>query len=446
MYPAWLVLLERAPKSPLERARKEKVTMTLSRFPSLVAIAAALSVGAMIAAPPALAQRGGQKPQQQQQQGPGLSSKELVAAVQEGYAALQAKDYATAKVKLDAAWALAKTPQDKVEIERLRVPMASSTSDWTNLVVYLQNAIDTGLLTPEQVKAYKYGFVTAYANLKDDAKTTSYLRSYVDEFGGTPEQTFAVGQVLLKANDVAGVGYVEKAMTAAKAAGKPTEAQYKLLLNAYSIAKDDAKYYDALEQLITAYPTDNNWKGYIDKAQKSPGFAASSKDIRIDIYRAALGAGVKLSPVELSNYADETVQKGLPGEAVSALEPFKGELDAKSQATLANATKKSAEDKAGLAKDEKNTLAKGSGEAIANLGEAFMTYGDNAKAIELMKAALAKGVGDPGKADIVKLHLGIAQNRSGDKAGAQATFAEIKADNGSAILAKMWTTISKVRP
>jgi len=419
--------------------------MTLSRFPSLVAIAAALSVGAMIAAPPALAQRSQQKPPQQQQQGPGLSSKELAAALQESLNALNAKDYATAKVKLDAAAALAKTPQDKVELERLRVPMASSTQDWANLVVYLQNALDTGLLTPEQAKAYKYGFVQAYANLKDDPKTTSHLRSYVDEFGGTPEQTFAVGQALLKANDVTGVAYVEKAITAAKAAGKPTEGQYKLLMNGYTIAKDDAKYYDALEQLITAYPTDNNWKGYIAKAQTAPGFAASGKEIRIDIYRAALGAGVKLSPIELSNYADETVQKGLPGEAVSALEPFKAELGAPAQATLANANKKSAEDKAGLAKDEKNTLAKGSGEAIANLGEAFMTYGDHAKAVELMKAGLAKGVGDAGKTDIVKLHLGIAQYKSGDKAGAQATWAEIKSDNGSAILAKMWTTISKVK-
>jgi hypothetical protein len=408
-----------------------------------VAIAAALSIGAMIAAPPALAQRP-QKPQQQQQ-GPGLSSKELVAAVQEGYAALQAKDYATGKVKLDAAWALAKTPQDKYEIERLRIPMASSTQDWTNLVVYLQNALDTGLTPPDMVKAYKYGFVQAYANLKDNPKTASYLKAYVDEYGGTPEQTMAVGNELLKANDVAGVAYVEKAVAAAKAAGKPTEQQYKLLMSAYNTAKDEAKYYDALGQLVADYPTDNNWKGYLAKAQTAPGFATAGKDIRIDIYRSALAAGVKLSQNELEAYADETVNKGLPGEAVAALEPFKAELSAKATATLANANKKAAEDKAGLAKDEKNTLAKGTGETIANLGEAYMTYGDNAKAIELMKAALAKGITDAGKADIVKLHLGIAQNRSGDKAGAQATWAEIKADNGAAPLAKMWTTISKVK-
>ncbi|HEV7692187.1 MAG TPA: hypothetical protein VGO52_15230, partial [Hyphomonadaceae bacterium] len=165
----------------------------------------------------------------------------------------------------------------------------------------------------------------------------------------------------------------------------------------------------------------------------------------IDIYRAAMAAGVKLAPNELDAYASETVNKGLPGEAVAALEPVKAELTATAQATLANAGKKAAEDKAGLAKDEKNTLAKGTGETIANLGEAYMTYGDNAKAIELMKAGLAKGIADAGKADIVKLHLGIAQNRSGDKAGAQATWAEIKADNGAAVLAKMWTTISKVK-
>jgi hypothetical protein len=443
-----LVLLEKSPaKSLLERARKEKVTMTLSRFPSLVAIAAALSIGALTAAPPALAQRTQaqqrQAQQQPQQQGAGLSSKELAKTVQEGYTALQAKDFATAKVKLDAAWGLAKTPNDKVEIEKLRVPMASETKDWTNLIVYLQNALDTGLLPAETAKAYKFGFVTAYANLKDNPKTAAALRAYVDEFGGTPDQLFAVGNELVKANDPAGVGYVEKAMAATKAAGaKPTEGQHLLLLAAY--AKDEAKYFDALGPLVADYPTDNNWKRYIARAQNAPGFAAS-KDIRIDIYRAAMAAGVKLSQNELAQYADETVNKGLPGEAVSALEPVKAELSGPAQATLANAHKKAAEDKAGLAKDEANTRAKGTGEAIANLGEAYMTYGDNAKAVELMKAGLAKGIPDAGKADIVKLHLGIAQNKSGDKAGAQATWAEVKADNGAAVLAKMWTTISKVK-
>lgn len=418
--------------------------MTLSRFPSLVAIAAALSVGAMIAAPPALAQRSEQQKQAQKQAaaGPQLSSKELNKALGEGYTALQAKDFATAKAKLDAAAALTKTPQDKVELEKLRVPLASETKDWANLSIYLQNAIDTGLLPPDMAKTYKYGLVTAAAGMNDNPKTIAALRKYIDEFGGTPEQTLAVGQDLVKANDPAGVGYVEKGIAAIKANGKPTEAQYKLLLAAH---KEGPKYYEALEQLVTDYPTDNNWKGYIAKAQSAPGFQAAGKDIRIDIYRAALAAGVKLAPNELAAYADETVNKGLPGEAVSALEPFKAELTAPAQATLANANKKAADDKAGLAKDEANTLAKGTGEAMANLGEAFMSYGDNAKAVTLTKAGLAKGVGDAGKTDIVKLHLGIAQYKAGDKAAAQATWAEIKAENGAAVLAHMWTTISKVK-
>jgi hypothetical protein len=418
--------------------------MTLSRLPSLVALAAALSIGALAAAPPALAQRSEQQKQAQMQkpQGAGLSSKELAKAMQEALTALQAKDFATAKAKLDASAALAKTPLDNVEIAKLRVNMASSTQDWANLVVYLQNGLDTGLLTPDLVKAYKYGFVSAYANLKDNPKTMAALRAYVDEFGGTADQYFALGQDMVKANDPAGLGYVEKGIAAAKTAGKPTEGQYGLLLAAY---KDGPKYYEALEQMIVDYPTDNNWKRYLARAQTAPGFTAAGKDIRIDIYRVALAAGVKLSQSELEAYADETVNKGLPGEAVAALEPFKAELSAKAQATFANAGKKAADDKAGLAKDEKNTLAKGTGEQIANLGEAFMTYGDNAKAVETMKAGLAKGIADAGKADIVKLHLGIAQLKSGDKAGAQATWAEIKSDNGSAILGHMWTTISKVK-
>jgi hypothetical protein len=421
--------------------------MTLSRLfarPSLAAVALALSVGALSVgamASPALAQRAAQKPPAANA-GPTVS-KELVAPLNEGRAALVAKDFATAKTKLDAAAALAKTPQDKVQVEKLRVPMAQETKDWANMLVYLQGAMDTNLLTPEETKSFKYGFVLAHASMGDNAKAITSLRTYVDEYGGTPEQMAAIGNELIRANDPAGAGYVEKAVAAARTAGqKPSEANYKLLLKAYETADKD-KYFETLGALVTDYPKPEYWGQYINLAQKAPGFAAAAKDIRIDIYRAALTAGVKLSQDQINSYADETVNKGFPGEAVAALEPLSAELSASAKATLANATKLAKDDKAGLAKEEKDALAKGSGERIASLGEAFYTYGDYAKAAELIQAGLTKGIADPGKADIARLHLGMAQYKGGQKDAAQATWAQVKADNGSAVLARMWTQVSK---
>jgi hypothetical protein len=416
--------------------------MTLSRMfarPSLMAVALALSVGV---ASPALAQRAQAKPPANAN---ATVSKEIVTPLNEGRTALLAKDYATAKTKLDAAAALAKTPNDKIQIEKLRVPMAQQSKDWDNLIVYINNAIATGLLTPEETKQFKYGIVSAYASKNDTPNAIGALRTYVDEYSGTAEQYAAIGNELVRANDAAGAGYVEKAIAAAKAAGqKPSEANYRLLLKAYDANKGD-KYYEVLNALIVDYSKPDYWGQYIANAQNEPGFKAAAKDIRIDIYRAALAAGVKLSQDQINSYADETNNKGFPGEAVAALEPLSAELSASAKTTLANATKLAKDDKAGLAKEEKDALAKGSAERLAGLGEAFYTYGDYAKAVELIQAGVTKGIADPGKADIARLHLGMAQYKAGQKDAAAATWAQIKSDNGSAVLGRMWTQISKVK-
>ena len=83
---------------------------------------------------------------------------------------------------------------------------------------------------------------------------------------------------------------------------------------------------------------------------------------------------------------------------------------------------------------------------IAVLGEAYLTYGEYEKAAEVLQTALDKGVGDAGKADVTRLHLGIAQLRMGNKDAARATWAAVKADNGATELAQSWILISKVMP
>ena len=83
--------------------------------------------------------------------------------------------------------------------------------------------------------------------------------------------------------------------------------------------------------------------------------------------------------------------------------------------------------------------------ALANIGEAMMSHGDNAQAIDLIKKGIERGISDPGELDMAKLHLGIAQFRSGDKEAARTTWAEVKADNGAGALARNWVLISQIQ-
>ena len=109
---------------------------------------------------------------------------------------------------------------------------------------------------------------------------------------------------------------------------------------------------------------------------------------------------------------------------------------------MRSAKRRVGEDKPNLAKETQEIVKEGNASAMAAIGEAHLSYGDNAKAVEVLKAALDKGISNAGEADLARLHLGIAQHRLGDKAAAQATWASIKGNNGAAVLAQNWTLIS----
>jgi hypothetical protein len=90
-------------------------------------------------------------------------------------------------------------------------------------------------------------------------------------------------------------------------------------------------------------------------------------------------------------------------------------------------------DRASLVAGEKAALAAATARPALATGDAFMSYGDYAKAAALYRAALGKSGVD---ADLANLRLGIALARSGDKAGAQTALSAVKGNRGS--IAQLW--------
>jgi tetratricopeptide (TPR) repeat protein len=410
------------------------------RLPGATAIAA-IMVALAAPAPLAFAQNGGAAPAV-------TVSRDVVQPLNEARNAVIAKDWATAKTKLDAATAKAKTPADKAQIERLRLVMAAETKDGKQQVASINTLIASGTLTTDEVKQYKGALAKAHAEAGDTAASLVAFRAYIDEYGGTPDQLMAIANDSSKANDHATtVVYATKAIAASKAAsGKPPESWHRLLMRAYQQQNLTAEFYGAVEQALVDYPTEQNWKILIARVQEEPRFTRAT---HLDLYRTLMAAGVKLTTQEKSQAIREAlVSRGLPNEALELLEPAvaSGELSSQEDKdNLAKARARSAEDKSGLAKETKDALAKNDASYIAKLGEAHMSYGDNARAVEVLQAALAKGIADPDEAAFARLHLGIAQFRAGQADAARATWAEVKSDNGATVLAKNWTLISKIK-
>jgi tetratricopeptide (TPR) repeat protein len=358
-----------------------------------------------------------------------------------------AKDWATAKTKLDAAGAKAKTPADRTQIERMRLAMAAETKDGRQQIASINMLIASGTLTPDEVKQYKAAIAKAHADAGDNAASLTAFRAYIDEYGGTPDQLIAIANDSSKANDHAtAVTYATKAIAASKASGKPPESWHRLLMRAYQQQNLTAEYYGALEQAVADYPTEQNWKLLIVRAQNEPKF---SRATHLDLYRTLIAAGVKLTPQEKGAAVREALtSRGLPNEALLLLEPAvaSGELSSQEDKdNLDKARSRIAGDRAGLAKEAAEALAKGDTPYLAKLGEAYLSYGDHPKAIETLQAALTKGIANPEEAAFARLHLGIAQYRSGQADAARATWAEVKSDNGTTVLAQNWTLISKIK-
>ncbi|MEQ1782615.1 MAG: hypothetical protein ABMA14_14730 [Hyphomonadaceae bacterium] len=373
--------------------------------------------------------------------GPVLT-KQMVKPYNEAITAIQAKDYATAQAKITEASAQAKTPVDKGQVERLKLQVAIDTKNAAQQIASVNTLLTSGTLGADEVKQYKGALSGMYSAAGDETNALVALRAYVDEFNSTPDNLISIADKASKQNDFATAAtYAEKAIAASTSATGAPETWYRLYMRSLQQSGQEDKYYSVMETVVVKFPKEEYWRFLLGRAQKEPKF---SNDMYLDLYRALQEAGAKLTPQERSKAADEAMRRGLPGEALTLLESAnaRGEVTSDfDKKNLAQARSQSASDKAGLAKDTKDALAKGDATRLALTGEAQLSYGDNAKAVELLKAAIAKGISDPAKLAATKLHLGIAQYRAGDTAGAKATWAEVQSDDGAGRLARSWVLI-----
>jgi len=371
-------------------------------------------------------------------------SRDMVTPLNEARAAIVAKDWPTATAKLNAAAAKAKTPVDKAQLDRLRLVMAAETKDYPGQLSSINGLIASGTLTPDEIKQYKGALIKIYADMGDTAKSLAASREYVDSYGGTHDMMAALANDYAKAGDNANsLVYIDKAIAAARGTGaKPPEAYYRLKARVHQGLKDQPGYYKTLEAILADYPKDSYWVELIARAQNEPQYGAAT---RLDMYRTLIAAGVTLTAEQKANAAHEAIERGLPGEALGLLESAGALNSERDKENLENARTQAPKDKAGLAAETASIVSKGDASAIASIGEAHLSYGDYPKAAELLQSALSKGIANAAEADVARLHLGIAQYRSGDKDGARTTWAAIKADNGAAVLAQNWILISTLK-
>jgi len=225
-----------------------------------------------------------------------------------------------------------------------------------------------------------------------------------------------------------------------EAAGKsPDETLYRILQSACLNLKDNECVVEQIEKLVVHYPKASYWTDLINSLLR---VSANDREL-LNVLRLSDGVNVMDDGSQYTEMAQLALGQGLPGEAQAILEKGQQKGAFKDQREkdlagriLADAKQAATLDKSTLDKQDASAKAKPTGEADVKLGAAYLSYGQNDKAIE----ALQRGIGKGGvkSVDEAGLLLGIAYMRTNNKPEAVKAFGTVKQAPGMARIAKMW--------
>ncbi len=300
---------------------------------------------------------------------------------------------------------------------------------------------------PEQNKRERYKSLTGlYASLKNHAKVIEYGNRALKSGRDTDMQVAVAQAYYQTGNNKEAVRMMNELLDSG---GTPKEQQLLLVVSACTRAGNNACVSNAFEKLVANYPKPEYWQQLIPALK-----AAVTNDLQtLNVMRLALHAKVLKKPEDYKEFAQLTLEdtEKLAGEAQAVLEQgfatkvFVTERDVSvNNRLLAAAKTKAAQDKAALAKNEAAAKSAATGDALVKVGAQYLSFGDNAKAIECIQKGIAKGSlakGDPLEAqrnDEAGLLLGIAYLRNNNKAEAAKAFRTVKRDPIMARIAALW--------
>lgn len=413
---------------------------------STFALAVSLAAGASLLAAPASAQQKQESKSKKQDNKAiaiKLGERTLTISAQarqpiaELQAAVTARDAANFPAKLAAAQAAATSADEKYLVARLQLDYARAGNDAAGQTAAMEAMLQSGAAPANELPALYGAVAEAAYNAKDYEKAgyafeqlaklqpnNADVVSNLSIVRGRQGRTAEAAQLLARATEMkAGAGQAVP------------EDYYKRIIDQAYKSKDVALANKTLYTWLDAFPTAKNWS---DALQTHRALVPLDDAAELDRFRLMRLAGALKSGNDYTNLAAYLLQKGLPGEAKAVLEDgaSKGLVtrsNAEYSRLLAQATQRANADRPTLAASEGKASAAANGRIAANTGDAYMGYGDYAKAVAMYRLALQKGGVDT---SLVNTRLGMALAMSGDKAGAKTALTAVTGPRAD--LARYW--------
>ena len=326
-----------------------------------------------------------------------------------------------------------RTAYENQIIAQMKAAAASAAGDNDATIRSNTALLESGKVSGREATLLVQAIAVAYYNKKDYAEAAKWTQRYFREGGGDPAMRTVLLQSYYLGNDC---NSVSKMLAGAGEERKASEEELQILANCYLRMKDNAGYVGAIEKLVIHYPKKEYWTDLLSRVQKKPGF---SDRLMLDVYRLRLATGNLKDTNDYLEMAQLALQAGVPAEAKSVVD--KG-YEVKALGVGAEAARHQrlrdlvahdlAESQKTRARDEAGKEA----EDLFRIGQNYVYEGKADKGLALMEQGIKKG--GLKRPDDAKLRFGEAQIYAGRKAQGVQTLREIKGNDGTADMARLW--------
>lgn len=337
------------------------------------------------------------------------------------------------------------TYDDKRVILSWKLQAQQSTGDREGLMATLEQFLQGGFATPEQIGPMNQQLAAWYNGKKDMDKTLLHYRAFIEATpDAAPDELATMGRLYLQTgNNAEGITWLNKAIDASVARGEvPDEVLFQLLDRAYIDVNDPAGRLNNLEGLVKRYPKSEYYSRIL--AIYAQG-TQDDRTLMLNTYRLANADGGLSTVGEYLGYADTALTAGSPGEARRAMEkgmaagvvPSAGS----NQEILQEAKVAVARDQKDLPRDAQTAAKNPKGEVDVKIGLGYYSLGEWNEAVEAVKRGLAKG--GVKRVDDANMLLGASLVELGKYDEAKQAFGAAAAAAGSSDymrrLAGLWT-------
>jgi len=359
--------------------------------------------------------------------------------------ALQAKNWTEVLNKTREASAMTpRSAYDDYVIHSMQMAAYGATNNYPATAEAIESIIDSQYLPSSNKPQLLRTLMSIYYSNKDYGKAVNYGKRAREAGDTSPDTSLTIAQAYFLDNKFK---EAQDEMTTIvqhdEAAGrKPSEKALNLIWSCAIKTKDDAAASKSIEKLILLYPKPDYWSNAMAGFLNANGKSTDDR-LKLMTYRLMFQVGILKRAEHYTEMAQIAQDQGNPGEAQTVLEDaFKKNLytdpheKERTQRLLDKVKASATADRATMAKQERDASAAQSGDALVQVGGAYLGYGQPDKAISTISAGISKG--NLKHSDEAYMLLGIAYDRSKNSSEAVRAFNRATSDPKYAQLAKLW--------